>query len=70
MTLINEEPTSRKTTRVLLAKMSAGALMAFCELLERATWSKAMNLSMSIWASNGQNRNRRPRRSRQFAKIS
>lgn len=35
MTLINEEPTSRKTTRVLLAKMSAGALMAFCELLER-----------------------------------
>ena len=39
MTLINEESsdeaTSRKTTRVLLAKMSAGALMAFCELLER-----------------------------------
>ena len=35
MTLINEEPTRRKTTRVLLAKMSAGALMAFCELLER-----------------------------------
>lgn len=35
MTLINEEPEGRKTTRVLLAKMSAGALMAFCELLER-----------------------------------
>ena len=35
MTLINEEPAGRKTTRVLLAKMSAGALMAFCELLER-----------------------------------
>jgi hypothetical protein len=39
MILINEESsdeaTSRKTTRVLLAKMSAGALMAFCELLER-----------------------------------
>lgn len=35
MTLINEEPECRKTTRVLLAKMSAGALMAFCELLER-----------------------------------
>ena len=39
MTLINEESsgeaTSRKTTRVLLAKMSAGALMAFFELLER-----------------------------------
>lgn len=35
MTLINEEPAGRKTTRVLLAKMSAGALMTFCELLER-----------------------------------
>lgn len=35
MTLINEEPEGRKTTKVLLAKMSAGALMAFCELLER-----------------------------------
>lgn len=35
MTLINEEPTGRKTCRVLLAKMSAGTLMAFCELLER-----------------------------------
>lgn len=39
MTLINEElsgvATRRKTTKVLLAKMSAGALMAFCELLER-----------------------------------
>lgn len=39
MTLINKESsdkaTSRKTTKVLLAKMSAGALMAFCELLER-----------------------------------
>ena len=39
MTLINEElsgvATRRKTTRVILAKMSAGALMAFCELLER-----------------------------------
>lgn len=39
MTLINKElsgvATRRKTTRVLLAKMSAGALMAFCELLER-----------------------------------
>lgn len=35
MTLINGEPEGRKTCRVLLAKMSAGALMAFCELLER-----------------------------------
>lgn len=39
MTLINKESsdvdTRRKTTKVLLAKMSAGALMAFCELLER-----------------------------------
>lgn len=35
MTLINEEPAGRKTCRVLLAKMSAGALMAFYELLER-----------------------------------
>nr|DAG22328.1 MAG TPA: hypothetical protein [Caudoviricetes sp.] len=34
MTLINEEPEGRKTTKVLLAKMSAGALMAFCELLD------------------------------------
>ena len=35
MTLINEEPTRRKTTKVLLAKMSAGTLMAFCKLIER-----------------------------------
>lgn len=39
MTLINkessDEATGRKTTKVLLAKMSAGVLMAFHELLER-----------------------------------